>query len=413
MNLNYTFSNKGRTIAYVLMAVGVIGIIAGFLTDHETHGTRVWANLLTNSFFFLGIGVAATFFIAVNYAAEAAWGVALKRVFEAVGAFVPYGAVLLIICIAAGSMHLHHIYHWMDPHLYNEFNADGRMNPHYDKIIAGKAPYLNQPFFWIRTILYLAIWWMFTVLFRRRSLEEDKIGGDAIHFNNMKSAAIFLVLFAVTSTTSAWDWIMSIDTHWFSTLFGWYTFSGMWISGVVMITMLTLFLKSKGYLEQVNDSHIHDMGKWMFAISFLWSYLWFSQFMLIWYANIPEEVTYYLNRIDNFGWAFFAMFAVNLIFPMVILMSRDAKRNYGFLLFVGTLIFLGHWVDTYIMIMPGSLANAAGGSEFVWGGFSLYEFAIMLGFLGLFLFVVQIALTKAPLMVKNHPYIGETIHHHI
>ncbi|MBA3901792.1 MAG: hypothetical protein H0X62_16590 [Bacteroidetes bacterium] len=206
---------------------------------------------------------------------------------------------------------------------------------------------------------------------------------------------------------------MSIDTHWFSTLFGWYTFSGMWISGTIVVTLFVLFLKSKGYLEQVNDSHIHDLGKWMFAISFLWSYLWFSQFMLIWYANIPEEVTYYLNRIENFQWAFFGMFIVNLAFPMIMLMSRDSKRNFGFLFFVGILIFLGHWVDTYIMIMPGSLANAAGGEPFVWGGFALYEIAMMLGFLGLFLFVVQVALTKAPLMVKSHPYLGETIHHHV
>jgi hypothetical protein len=392
--------------SFGLMAIGIIGLIAGFLTDHDTHGTRVWANILTNSFFFLGMAVAATFFIALNYAAEAAWGVALKRIFEAVAAFLPFGAIALVIVIAAGSLHWHHIYHWMDPELYDPASE------HYDEIIAGKQGYLNQPFFWIRTILYLTVWWMFMRIFRKRSLEEDSLGGDGIHFKNIKTSAIFLVFFAVTSTTSAWDWIMSIDTHWFSTLFGWYTFSGVWISGTVMITLLVLFLKSKGYLEQVNDSHIHDMGKWMFAVSFLWSYLWFSQFMLIWYSNIPEEVTYYMNRIENFRGAYFGMFIINFAFPMLILMSRDSKKNAGFLFFVGILIFLGHWADTYLMIMPGSLANAAGGSEIIWTGFSLYEIAIMLGFLGLFLFVVQTALTKAPLMVKNHPYLSETMHHH-
>jgi hypothetical protein len=406
MNLNYTFTNKGRMVSFALMAVGIIGLIAGFLTDHETHGTRVWANILTNSFFFLGMAVAATFFIALNYAAEAAWGVALKRIFEAVAAFLPFGAIALIIVIAAGSLHWHHIYHWMDPELYDPASE------HYDELIAGKQGYLNQPFFWIRTILYLTVWWMFMRTFRKRSLEEDRLGGDNIHFSNIKTSAIFLVFFAVTSTTSAWDWIMSIDTHWFSTLFGWYTFSGVWISGTVMITLFVLYLKSRGYLEQVSESHIHDMGKWMFAVSFLWSYLWFSQFMLIWYSNIPEEVTYYLNRIENFPVAYFGMFIINFAFPMIILMSRDSKRNAGFLFFVGVLIFLGHWADTYLMIMPGSLANAAGGGEIIWTGFSLYELAIMLGFLGVFLFVVQTALTKAPLMVKNHPYLSETLHHH-
>jgi hypothetical protein len=406
MNLNYTFTSKGKTISFTLMAIGLIGIVYGFMTDHETHGTRVWANILINSFFFLGMAVTATFMIAVNYAAEAAWGVALKRVFEAVSAFLPFGALALVIAIAAGSLHWHHIYHWMDSAVYDP------QSPAYDEIIANKSGYLNQPFFWIRTLLYLAIWWMFQRLFVSRSREEDRLGGTEIHFKTIKSAAWFLVLFAVTSTTSAWDWIMSIDTHWFSTLFGWYTFSGMWISGVIMVTLFTLFLKSKGYLEQVNESHIHDMGKWMFAVSFLWSYLWFSQFMLIWYSNIPEEVTYYLNRIENFKWAFFGMFIINFAFPMLILMSRDAKRNIGFLTFVGVIIFLGHWIDTYILVMPGSLSNASGGAEFIWGGFSWYEFAMMFGFLGLFLFVVQTALTKAPLMVKSHPYLGETLHHH-
>jgi hypothetical protein len=406
MNLNYTFTSKGKTISFALMAIGLIGLIYGFMTDHDTHGTRVWANILINSFFFLGMAVAATFMIAVNYAAEAAWGVALKRVFEAVSAYLPFGALLLVIALGAGSLHWHHIYHWMDSAVYDP------TSPAYDEIIANKKGYLNQPFFWIRTLAYIGIWWMFQRLFRSRSLEEDSVGGTEIHFKTIKSAAWFLVLFAVTSSTSAWDWIMSIDTHWFSTLFGWYTFSGMWISGVIMVTLFTLFLKSKGYLEQVTESHIHDMGKWMFAVSFLWSYLWFSQFMLIWYSNIPEEVTYYLNRIENFKWAFFGMFIINFAFPMLILMSRDAKRNIGFLTVVGMIIFLGHWIDVYVLVMPGSLSNASAGAELIWGGFSWYEFAIMFGFLGLFLFVVQSALTKAPLMVKNHPYLGETLHHH-
>ncbi|MBA2581968.1 MAG: quinol:cytochrome C oxidoreductase [Bacteroidetes bacterium] len=382
------------------MAIGVIAIAVGFMTDHETHGTRVWANLLTNSIFFLGMGVCATFYIALNYAAEAAWGVALKRVFEAVAAFLPFGALALIIVLFAGTMHWHHIYHWMAEGIAIE----GHEN--YDKIIAGKTGYLNQPFFWIRTLIYLGVWTAFMLVFRKRSLQEDEIGGTQIHFKNIKIAAWFLVFFAITSTTSSWDWVMSIDPHWFSTLFGWYTFSGFWISGTIAIMMFTLYLKSKGHLEQVTESHIHDMGKWLFAVSFLWSYLWFSQFMLIWYSNIPEEVTYYMSRIANYRFAFFGMFLINFVFPMLLLMSRDAKRNYKFLFVVALIIFVGHWMDTYVMIMPGATEGHG------WNGFALYEFGILAGFIGLFLFVVQNALTKAPLMVKQHPYLSETINHH-
>ncbi|MDQ3193171.1 MAG: quinol:cytochrome C oxidoreductase [Bacteroidota bacterium] len=400
MNLDYIFTNKNKTIAFVLMVVGIISIAVGFMTDHETHGTRVWANLLANSLFFLGMGICATFYIALNYAAEAAWGVALKRVFEAVAAFLPFGALALIIVLFAATMDWNHIYHWM---------AEGISTPgheNYDPIIAGKSAYLNKPFFWVRTLIYLGIWIAFMMVFRKRSLQEDKVGGTEMHFKNIKIAAWFLVLFAITSSTSAWDWIMSIDPHWFSTLFGWYTFSGFWISGTIVIIMFTLYLKSKGYLEEVNDSHIHDMGKWMFAVSFLWTYLWFSQFMLIWYSNIPEEVTYFMNRIENYRFAFFGMFIINFIFPMLLLMSRDTKRNYKYLLVVGLIIFMGHWMDTYVMVMPGATEGHA------WEGFALYEFGILIGFIGLFVFVVQRALTKAPLMVKEHPYLAETINHH-
>jgi hypothetical protein len=406
MNLNYNFTQKNKTLSFILIAIGIISLIAGFMTDDITHGNRVWANLLVNSFFFLGIAITGVFFVAMMYAAEAGWGVPLKRVFEGVSQFLPFAALGLIIVFAAGSLHWHHIYHWMDPEVHDP------ASPHFDALIAGKGAYLNQPFFWIRSLIYLGAWILFMRVFRKRSLEEDIKGGTELHYKNIKLAAWFLVLFAVTSSTSAWDWIMSIDTHWFSTLFGWYTFSGMWVSGVIMVILITLYLKKQGYLETVNESHIHDLGKWMFAISFLWSYLWFSQFMLIWYSNIPEEVTYYMNRIENFRFLFFGMFIINFIFPMLILMARDTKRNYGYLTFVGVLIFIGHWLDTYVMVMPGTLSNAGQEALISFSGIKFYEIGIALGFLGTFLFVVQASLAKAPLVVQNHPYLDEAIHQH-
>ena len=124
----------------------------------------------------------------------------------------------------------------------------------------------------------------------------------------------------------SWDWIMSIDPHWFSTLFGWYVFASMIVSGVTTIALITIYLKSKGYLEFVNDSHIHDLGKFMFGFSVFWTYLWFSQFMLIWYSNIPEEVTYFMTRIEDYNLPFFGMVVMNFIFPLLILMNSDYKR---------------------------------------------------------------------------------------
>jgi len=179
----------------------------------------------------------------------------------------------------------------------------------------------------------------------------------------------------------------------------------MWCTTMFVLVTTTLYLKKKGYLPNVNESHIHDLGKWTFATSFLWSYLWFSQFMLIWYANIPEEVTYYMTRIKDFNFLYFGMFLINFVFPMVLLMSRDAKRHAGILTFVGAIIMFGHWVDVYIMIMAGSMGEAA------YIGFM--EIGLLLTVLGLFIKVILTNLTKAPLSVVNHPFLDESIHHDI
>lgn len=392
--MDFIFTKKAKLIFSIFMLIGVVAMALGYTEDHD----RFWANFFVNGFFYFAISLGALFFLALQYATEASYMVALKRVIEGISQYIFVGAGILIVFFAAGSFHLHHIYHWMDPEVFDP------LSEHYDKIIAGKAAYLNQPFFWIRTLVYLGVWCFFAYLFRKRSLEEDRIGGTKLHFKNMTSAAIFLVFFAFTSSTASWDWIMSIDTHWFSTLFGWYVFSGMWVSFMIFFVLITIWLKNKGYLPHVNKSHIHDAAKWMFAISFLWTYLWFSQFMLIWYSNIPEEVTYYITRINDFKWLFFGIFFTNFLFPMVILIARDAKRQVGYLITVGCIIFLGHWFDVYMMIIPGSIGHAH---------FGFVEIGMFLGFLGLFLFVVFRAFSKAPMTVENHPFLEESKHLHI
>ena len=198
---------------------------------------------------------------------------------------------------------------------------------------------------------------------------------------------------------------MSIDVHWFSTLFGWYTFAGMWCTTMTVLVMLVLYLKKQGYLPKVNDSHIHDIGKWTFATSFLWSYLFFSQFMLIWYANIGEEATYYIQRIEEYQLMYCGMFFINFAFPMLLLMSRDAKRHAGILIFVGLIIVVGHWLDVYIMVSGGSMGASA--------SIGFLEIGMAVAFLGLFIRVVLTNLTKAPLTPINHPFLDESIHHEI
>ncbi len=399
---NFVFTNKAKRFTFMLMGIGllfiIIELIKGGASD-EHFGTRLWSNLLINGFFFFAIALASLFYLALHYATESGWGVVLKRLMEAIMSALPFGIGVIAIVLLAGTFHQHHIYHWMDGDVMDPNSH------HFDSLIAGKEAYLNQPFFWIRTIVYFATFLLFMRGFRKRSLLEDEVGGTEIHFKNFKRSALFLVFFAYFSSTMSWDWIMSIDTHWFSTLFGWYVFSGMWVSGMVFLILLAVWLKSKGYLENVNESHIHDVGKWIFALSFLWSYLWFSQFMLIWYSNIPEEVTYFLPRLGEYKVIYFGMFIINFAFPMILLMSRDAKRSAPFLIFVGMLIFIGHWLDVYMLITPGTM--------FSHGKLGLFEIGMFMSFLGIFIFWVLNALTKRPLMPKHHPYLEESLHHEI
>lgn len=393
--MEFKISNKAKSVTLGLIIVGALLTAIGAISLGDHAMQRILSNGLVNAFFFFAIALGALFFLALQYATETAWYVSVKRVIESVAGYLPVGILFLVVILALITLNDGaHIYLWMDSDIVE-----------HDTIIKGKSAYLNKGFFWIRTIAYLTTYYLFYQGFRKRSLEEDRVGGTEIHFKNYKKGATFLVLFAVFSSTQTWDWIMSIDAHWFSTLFGWYVFSGMWLSSMVAIMMVTLYLKKNGYLPRVNESHIHDIGKWIFATSFLWSYLWFSQFMLIWYSNISEEVTYYIARIEDYKFMYFGMFFINFVFPMLILMSRDAKRHAGVLTFVGVIILAGHWVDVYLMVTVGSFGPTS--------HFGLFEIGFALLILGAFIRVVLINLTKAPLSPVHHPYLDESIHHEI
>ena len=408
--MNYTLSNRARTMSMALMVLGLVLAAIGFFSvkahDAENAGQNFWAALLINGFFFFGISLGALFFYALQFATESAWSVLVRRVYEGVIGYLPIGAAVVVLCLLAGQLHLggNHIWHWMDHRVFDKNDVD-----HYDEIIANKSAYLNAPFFWFRVIVFMGTFLFAANWYRKQSLKMDQLSGTDLrtqHLLTYRRSALFLVLFAVFSSVLSWDWLMSIDTHWFSTLYGWYVFAGMWCTAMVTSVIVVLYLKSKGYLPQVNNSHIHDMGKWVFATSFLWTYLYFSQFMLYWYANIPEEVAYADVRINHHPGLMWGMFFINFAVPMLLLMSRDAKRNPRFLIGVGTVIIVGHWLDLCQMVLPGAL-----GEHFQHVG--ALEIGLGLFFLGLFVMTVLRTLTKAPLTVVNSPYLEESVHHSI
>lgn len=404
--MEYVFTNNTKKVTLITALVGLLLFLIGAIADSSTYDSlvhdghnygfsqRIWSNLLVNGFFFFSISLAMLFFIALQYASEASWAIVFKRVFEAVTSVLPWAALVVVVVLLAGHLfHAHHIYHWMD---YKVGSGD--------HLLDHKAAFFTPAFYWGRTIFFVGAFIYFAYYFRSKSIQEEQEGGTRIHFKNITKSAIFLVIFGYGSSVLAWDWIMSIDTHWFSTLFGWYVFAGMWLSGIVFSLLLIIYLRGKGLLPFVKKGHMHDMGKWMFALSFLWTYLFFSQFLLIWYANIPEEVTYYIARIEDYSGIWFTMLLLNFALPMLALMDADAKTNRFVVVIVGVIIFIFHWVDVFTMVAPGAMKTEA--------TIGLIEIGLFLLFLGTFVFMVLKSLASRSLVAKNHPYFEESKYIH-
>jgi hypothetical protein len=387
-----------RKTSFVLMGVGLLTLLIGLIAFKGE--TRFWAGLLQNSSYFLLVTLASTFFIAATTLAQGGWQIAFRRIPEAISMVVPVLAVILFVLVMIFVMGgKDDIYHWV--------NAE---HVKHDKVLSWKSAFLSKGFFTTATVITLALWIFFTVRIRRMSIQEDswdlkRETGRKILWRNTVICGAFMVIYTLSvGSTTPWLWLMSIDAHWFSTMYSWYTFASTWVSGLALISLFVVYLKKQGYLSFVTEEHLHDLGKFMFAFSIFWTYLWFSQYMLIWYANMPEETAYFQPRVwGQWRPIFFLNLLINFVAPLLYLMKRDTKRNYTSIVFIAIVIIFGHWLDFWQMVYPGTVKNLV----FPW-----YEFGLGLGFVGLIIFLTANQLTKASLVPKNHPYLKESIVHH-
>ncbi|WP_372947589.1 hypothetical protein [Mariniphaga sp.] len=379
----FKFGKKLKTYLGVAAGVGLLALLIAVFVQ-QLPSERIWANLWMNALMFLFLGLGALFFWTVNTLGESTWQINIQRVMESMGLTIPFAVILFIFAFPG----LKDLFEWTH-------------NEHLDKILQKKVAYLNLPFWLIRFAVYFGLWSFFAIYLRKMSVKNDYEPHEKYLARLRATSGWFMVLFAITSSMSAWDWLMSIDAHWFSTLYGWYIFSGMFVSAIAVIILITIAFRHFGILPNVNSEHLHDLGKYLFGFSIFWAYLWISQYLLIWYSNIPEETVYFVERLNHFKSLFYLNIIVNFLIPFLALMTRGAKRQPLYLAIISVIILMGHYLDLYLAIMPGAVGHEN-------ASIGLLEIGLPFFYLAAFLALFFIFFEKAKPVPENHPYFIES-----
>lgn len=383
----FTPSSRLMRNLLILMAIGAAVSVAGAIIVPE----RAFASILLAGYYLLGTGVAAAVFIALTSVSNAGWSAAIRRVPEAMLATIPVAGVVMILSLLG----IHSLYEWS--------HADAVANDH---LLQAKSAWLNVPFFVLRSVLFIGLWLAYARYVARLSRAQDATGDIRITKRIKTASAIFLVVLGTTFTLASMDWIMSLEPHWYSTIFGIYNFAGTFLNGLAAITLVLILLKRMGPFEHIlTEEHLHSLGKLIFAFSTFWMYIWFSQYMLIWYANIPEEIVYMLKRQKG-SWLLFTI--VNVVFnwmiPFVALLPAWTKMRAGFLLRVCIIIMIGHWIDLFWMILPPFMPNAP--------SLSVWEVAPVLAMVCAFFYFTFRSLSRSDIIPVGDPMLCESLPQH-
>lgn len=390
MKEKLNISNTFRIACLALAVIGVISFIAGLRVNPEA----TWGSYLVGAYYFMELSIGAAFFLSIQYISQSGWSSAFRRVPEAMMAWVPFGAVFFLLLWFG----MHDIYHWTHDEAVVE-----------DQLLQHKSPYLNIPFFFTRMILSFLLWIVLTVMFRRLSLREDTLdpsdqaGIMSVFGKTELYARIMIFVLALTFSIAAFDWIMSLEPHWFSSIFAFKDFVAAFLHGTSIITLIVFILYRRGHFPFLNQYHLHDFARYIFILSIVWGYMWFAQFIIIWYGNIPEETQYYFYRWQD-GWKtmFWLQIALNWGVPFLVLLPVSTSRRMNVIMGVIIVLIIGQYIDIFVEVMP----PVSGELAFGW-----IEAGTFLGFAGLFALVVSTALTKAALVPRNHPYLVESLEH--
>ena len=384
----HVVSHRARFWYSTFMFIGFMTFVVGLIQSPKD----IWPSYLTSFFYFASLGLGGLFFTSLQFVAKAGWSVNIRRFAECMTAFIPWIAIGIIpIFFGLGELYI-----WTDTELVAS-----------DHILSHKASYLNTTFFAIRMVVFISLWLFFSKKIIGNSLKQDTTGADSCTAKNVKLSIAFILFFAVSYSLFSIDLLMSIQPHWFSTMFGVYAFAGLFQSSIAMMCILTIYMMRKGHLKGfVNENHLHDMGKFLKAFTVFMAYIGFSQFMLIWYANLPEETEFFMHRAHG-SWMAVSMSLLifKFIVPFLWLLPQSSKRNPDRLMVAAVLILVMQYVDIFWIVYPNFNDGQMPG---MW-----YEVGIFVGFLGIFLMVVQKFLANNSLIPMKDPYRDESMHHHV
>jgi hypothetical protein len=382
-------SEAGTLHPRFLEALAVWGLLAAVI-GALLLPQRIWPMILLVSFGLICVALSGAVFIAIQYVTGASWCVAFRRIPEAMTAALPAGACGLAAVL------------YFKPEMYPWMHELHEVTP----ALSFKHFWLSQSFFTIRALIYLVLW---HVLIRRivnNSRRQDESPDPAFTRSNVRWSAAFLVVFGITFSLASFDWVMSLEPHWYSTIFAVYNFAGLFLSGLAVMALLAARYQQTSALgEVISAKHLLDLGRLMGAFSTFWAYIWFSQYMLIWYANIPEETSYYILRLKT-HWA--PLFVINAIMnwalPFLLLLLRATKQNPHSLAGVSVILLLGRVLDLYLMIKTPFAGEAP--------VFGLWEISLLAGAVAVFLLLFRRALGQANLVPIGDPRLQESLHYH-
>ena len=377
-------------IGMVLLIVGLLLGVAAFFIDHS----RAVFNYLIAFTFMISIGVGALFLIALEYIVGADWSVPIRRVVEFFAAIIPLLALLVIPLL----LNMGELFHWSHADAVTE-----------DKILQSKAPYLNIPFFVIRVFVLIGLWSLFYFFFIKNSKKQDTTKNQKLTTINIRLSAVFIPIFAITISIAAIDWLMSVEPHWFSTIFGVYFFAGTVIAALAAVTLTTVLLKEHGYLHPaMTDDHLYSLGALLFAFVNFWGYIAFSQYMLIWYADLPEETFWFLQKWEG-SWAIFsiALIIIQFLVPYIALVSQPSKMNPKILKFISVWLLFAHLFDLFWLVMP-EMEQMSGGYFFSW-----IDLVFPIAVVGIIILVFNMKAKKANLIPIGDPKLQRGLDFHL